>query len=80
MNDQPQRPELQAWHAMLLDDGYRLDSPDAWHTSLLQGAEELLASGVVDWDQCMALKTQANSAHAQALEDALDNRLADPEA
>lgn len=80
MNDKPHRPELQAWHDMLMDEGYRLDSPDAWHTSLLQGAEELLSSGVVDWDEYMALKALANSGHARALEDALDSRLADPDA
>lgn len=45
MNDKPHRPELQAWHDMLTDDGYRLDSPDAWHASLLQSAEQLLSSG-----------------------------------
>ncbi|MDU9392012.1 hypothetical protein [Pseudomonas sp. zfem002] len=80
MNDKAQRPQLKAWHDMLLDDGYRLDSPDAWHASLLRGAEELLSSGVVDWDEYMALKALANSAHARALEDALDARLSDPDA
>lgn len=80
MNDKPHRPELQAWHDMLTDDGYRLDSPDAWHASVLQGAEQLLSSGVVDWDEYRALKALANGGHARALEEALDNRLADPEA
>jgi len=80
MTDKPHRPELKAWHDMLMDDGYRLDSPDAWHASLLQGAEQLLGSGVVDWDEYMALKELANSGHARALEDALDSRLSDPEA
>lgn len=54
--------------------------PDAWHASLLQGAEQLLSSGVVDWDEYRALKALANGGHARALEEALDNRLADPEA
>lgn len=80
MTYKPHRPELQAWHDMLVDDGYRLDSPDAWHASLLQGAEALLSSGVVDWDEYMALKELANNGHARALEDALDSRLSDPDA
>ncbi|MCU1720431.1 MULTISPECIES: hypothetical protein [unclassified Pseudomonas] len=80
MNDTAQRPELNAWHAMLTDDGYRLDSPDAWHASLLRGADELLASGVVDRDECQALKALAEGGHARALEDAVDSRVADPDA
>lgn len=80
MSQAPERPELKAWYQLLNDEGYRFDSPDAYHRSLLDAAQALLSGGVIDWDQCESLKQQADSAHAEALQHAVTRQLRDPSA
>ncbi|VVO26069.1 hypothetical protein [Pseudomonas fluorescens] len=71
---------LQAWYELLDDTGYRTDSPDAYHNALLRLAEELLKNDVINASGWMELKTLADAAYSQALEEAISTRLDDPEA
>lgn len=80
MSQAPERPELKAWYQLLNDEGYRFDSPDAYHRSLLDGVQALLSGGVIDWDQCESLKQQADSAHAEALQHDVARQLRVPSA
>lgn len=78
MVNERKTPELDAWQGLLEDRDYR--SPDAWHQALLSAAEELLRNGVIDWDDWLKLKDQANAAYEQAIKDAVARRRDDPQA
>ncbi|AZD61089.1 hypothetical protein SAMN04489802_3351 [Pseudomonas chlororaphis] len=71
---------LEAWKILLEDRGYRADSPDAWHQALLDAAENMLRSGVIDQAGWLELKDQANTAYERAIEEAVAQRVADPKA
>ena len=71
---------LQAWYELLDDTTYRTDSPDAYHTALLSLAEQLLKADVIDAPGWVELKALADTAHSQALEEAISTRLDDPDA
>ncbi len=60
---------LEAWKILLEDRGYRADSPDAWHQALLDAAENMLRSGVIDQAGWLELKDQANAAYERAIEE-----------
>lgn len=79
MESERKTPELDAWYLVLEDSGYRTDSPDAWHQTLISAADELLGSGVIDWDDCLALKDRANAAYERATAEAVAEKLNDPE-
>lgn len=78
MEEQRRTPELDAWYLVLEDHGYRTDSPDAWHEALTSAADELLRGGVIDWDDCQALKARADAAYERATDDAVKEKLNDP--
>jgi hypothetical protein len=71
--------ELDAWYLVLEDSGYRNDSPDAWHETLISAADELLRGGVIDWDDCQALKARADLSYERAVDEAVAAKLDDPE-
>ncbi|SDZ59403.1 hypothetical protein SAMN03159453_04873 [Pseudomonas sp. NFIX28] len=80
MVNERKTPELDAWRGLLEDRDYRSGSPDAWHQALLSAAEELLRNGVIDWDDWLKLKDQANAAYEQAIKEAVARRRDDPQA
>lgn len=79
MKEHRKTPELKSWHLVLEDSGYRTDSPDAWHETLTRAADQLLRDGVIDWDDCKALKAKADSVHTRAIEEAVSAKVDDPE-
>lgn len=79
MEEERETPELDAWNLVLEDHGYRSDSPDAWHSTLIAAADQLLSDGVIDWDDCLVLKDRANAGYKHALNDAVAEKLDDPD-
>lgn len=79
MGSERKTPELDAWYLVFDDHGYRTDSPDAWRQTLITAAEELLRGGVIDWDDCLGLKGRANAAYERAVDEAVEQRLNDPD-
>lgn len=55
-----------------------IDSPGAWHQALLSAAENMLRSGVVDEAGWLELKDRANAAYERAIEEAVEEKVADP--
>lgn len=79
MNSDRKPSELKAWYELLDDEGYRMESPDAYHADLMRQAEELFRTDVIEWADWMELKELADAAYIQALEEAITNRMADPD-
>lgn len=72
-------PELTAWYAQYDDVSYRSESPDAYHHELVRTAEALRDDGVIDWDDWLALKALADDAHVNALAEAVQAHVNDPD-
>lgn len=73
-------PELAAWYAQYDDVSYRDESPDAYHHELIRTAEALRDDGIIDWDDWLAFKALADTAHTHALERAVQAHVDDPDA
>ncbi|MBM3112932.1 hypothetical protein H8F21_03190 [Pseudomonas sp. P66] len=72
-------PELEAWYAQYDDESYRRESPDLYHKALIRTAEALRDDGAIDWDDWLALQALADGAQVNALERAVEEKLADPD-
>ena len=72
-------PELTAWYAQYDDVSYRSESPDAYHHELVRTAEALRDDGVIEWDDWLALKALADDAHVNALAEAVQAHVNDPD-
>ncbi|MCW2271327.1 hypothetical protein D3C77_00400 [compost metagenome] len=72
-------PELEAWYAQYDDESYRRESPDFYHKALIRTAEALRDDGAIDWDDWLALKGLADEVHLNALGDAVEAKLDDPD-
>lgn len=72
-------PELTAWYAVLDDQSYRLESPDAYHQTLVTLAQALLDDGAIEWDDWLALTAMADEANRHAIEAAVDAKVDDPD-
>ena len=72
-------PELKAWYAVLDDQSYRLESPDAYHQALVSLAQALLDDGAIEWDNWLALKAMADEANTHAIEAAVEAKVDDPD-
>ena len=71
-------PELEAWYAQYDDVSYRRESPDAYHHELVRTAEALRDEGAIDWDDWLQLKAMADQAHVNALQQAVQALIDDP--
>ncbi|HDS1818740.1 TPA: hypothetical protein QEM96_003414 [Pseudomonas putida] len=71
-------PELEAWYAQYDDVSYQRESPDAYHHELVRTAEALRDEGAIDWDDWLQLKAMADQAHVNALQQAVQALIDDP--